>query len=514
MKNHIMAMSMKVNAQSARPQRRPSVDSAVMIESVIHQAQRKSLKQFRKNVSGISGGKVAQLFSRRRSQSVVVPEPESDEPLERDSLRLESQQTRPWSRLPSADSVDSSADLQPYWCSKPSEEGVVLSVNSYPSLERQLTSWSQRPSVDSVTSSANSQPVWSRRPSVDSASSGGNSQPVWSRRPSVDSVTSSSNFQSVWSRRPSVDSIASTTDSIPTGRLGFSTVGAVAIAAQKLKRLSQETRDVCGALNGHGECSYCFKDLCQGSIAFLHDQNVPDSQNCRHFLHVDCCSTVLKRARKAEKQATCPKCQCEFGESHVVSMPHPFEDPDGWYQALDVYNLNRVPRERVLEALVAALPIEAIAIKDLVWRKGALRGKLSLAECKEILGKIESQLPKIQRRKPCTPPDIEQAGDWFAHWDKDGVGLLTKEEATRALLKSFPNHDLPLLREAIDLAWQENQFADMLGPEAFDNRTSGIVALMLQKYKAAKYWKIWGSDDCDVKNPLPRCLSCEHSSAF
>jgi len=201
----------------------------------------------------------------------------------------------------------------------------------------------------------------------------------------------------------------------------------------------------------------------------------------------------------------------------VVPIPHPFEDSDGWYQALDVHSLDRVPRERVLEALVAALPVEARAIKGLVWRKGALRGKLTRAECKEILGKIENQLPKIQRPGPSTPPNIEQAEDWFAHWDVDGVGMLTKEEATRALLKSFPNHDLPLLREAIDLAWQEEaqrnpEFTDMLGPEAFVNRTSGIVSLVLQKYKAAQYWKIWGSDDCE--NRLPRCLSCFNEAAF
>merc|ERR1712193_102143 len=139
------------------------------------------------------------------------------------------------------------------------------------------------------------------------------------------------------------------------------------------KRLSQDTGHYdFSALDGRVECPYCFADLCQGSIAFLQDPNGADSQNCCHFLHAECCSAVLKRARKERKQATCPKCQCEFGESHVVPIPHPFEDSDGWYQALDVHSLDRVPRERVLEALVAALPVEAMSIKPMVWRKGAL----------------------------------------------------------------------------------------------------------------------------------------------
>lgn len=307
---------------------------------------------------------------------------------------------------------------------------------------------------------------------------------------------------------------------MPTGALGFYTVGNIALAAQKFKRLSKDAFDyaACG-LDGRVECPYCFGDLSQGSIVFLHDKNGADSQNCRHFLHAECCSAVLRRARQERTPAPCPKCKCEFEESHMVSMPHPFEDPDGWYEALDVHGSNRVPRETVLEALVASLPVEAMEIKGLVWRKGALRGKLTLAECKDILGKIESQLPKIQRPGPRTPPDIEQAEDWFAHWDVGGAGLLTREEATRALLKSFTNHDLPLLREAIDLAWQEStqqnpEFPDMLGPEAFIHRSSGIVGLVQQKYKALKYRKIWCSDDCDTNNRLPRCLSCFSEAAF
>jgi hypothetical protein len=345
---------------------------------------------------------------------------------------------------------------------------------------------------------------------MESNASSADSQAIWSRQ---------SSSQMIWSRRPSVDSIASTVDSLATPALGFRTAGAVVSAAQKLKRLSQDTKDFATcACNAGIECPYCCADLCKGSIVFLNDKSKPDSHNCQHFLHAECASAILRRARKGVDRPVCPKCKYEFEETHIVSVPHPFEDPDGWYQALDVPDLDRVPRERILEALVAFLPIEAMAIKDLVWRKAALRGKLTSQECKEILGKIEKQMPKIQRPQPCTPPKVEQGDTWFAYWDVGGAGLLTQEEVTRALLRSFPNHDLPLLREAIDLAWQEHvqrnsESVEMLGPEAFANQNSGFMGLVFQKYQGAKYWKIWGSD-CDMKNRLPRCMNSFSDGAF
>jgi len=196
----------------------------------------------------------------------------------------------------------------------------------------------------------------------------------------------------------------------------------------------------------------------------------------------------------------------------VLPLPHPFEDPDGWYQALDVFGSNRLPREKVLEALVATLPVQVKALRAAVWKKGQLRGKLSFAECQEVLDHLKMEFPKIQRCQAPTLPDIEQTEDWFAYWDAGGAGVLTQEETTRAILKSFPNHDLPVLRAAVDVAWQENakrnpEFADMVSAEAFYDRDSGIVGLALQKYQAAKYWKIWGTDGCNV-NHLPRCLGC------
>lgn len=408
------------------------------------------------------------LTTRRRSEASVLPKPEPADPTKWASVRPSTgtrKVGRPWSRMPSNESVDENVDSQPYWSQKLSSE-----------------------------------------------------EP-WSRRPSLDSISSSANSHSVWSRRPSIDSTASTVDPVShRAPLGFSDVGFVATAAQKLKRLSKESKDCkCNVHDGRGECPYCFTNLCDRSIVFLNDKNKPDSQNCCHFLHAECCSAIVRRARKEGKHPECPKCKCEFGESHVVSVPHPIDDPDGWYHALDVHSSDRVPRETVLEALVASLPIEAMSIKGLVWRKGAVRGKLTLKECKEILGKVEHDFPNFQRTQstPGPPPEIEKADEWFAHWDVGGAGFLTQEETTRAILKSFPNYDLPLLREAIDLAWQENaqrspDSADMIGPEAFANQNSGIVGLVLKKYQALKYWKIWGSDDSD----MPRCLTCRSSAAF
>jgi hypothetical protein len=203
----------------------------------------------------------------------------------------------------------------------------------------------------------------------------------------------------------------------------------------------------------------------------------------------------------------------------VVPLPHPFDDPDGWYQALDVGGLDRLPRDRVLEALTAVLSVKGTALRAAIWKKGKLRGKLTLADCKELLGDLKRDLPKISR-KASTHPDIEQARieDWFAYWDIGGAGVLTREEARRAILKSFPNHDLPLLRAAIDVAWQQNaqlhpECADMVSSDAFRDGDSGLVCLALQKYKAAKYWKLWGADDCNVGH-LPRCLSCLSDDAL
>jgi len=333
----------------------------------------------------------------------------------------------------------------------------------------------------------------------------------------VDSTASSGNAQLVELRRPSVDSIASTADSVPIGvplnGLSFDTIGTIAAAAQKFKTFSRQGNDE--VWHGKVECAYCFADLCQGPVVYLNDK-VPDCQGCCHFLHAKCCSAIMKRARQEtagdmQKLPKCPKCQGTFEESHVLPLPNPLEDPEGWYKTLDVFGTDRLPRWKVLEALIATLPIEVKALRAAVWKKGQLRGKLTFAECKEVLDQLEMELPKNKRCQAPVPPDVEQVEDWFAYWDVGGVGMLTQEETTRALLKSFPNHELPILRAAIDVAWQEHarrntDFSDMVGVEAFSDRNSGIVALALQKYKAAKYWKIWGADGRSV-NHLPSCLS-------
>jgi len=297
------------------------------------------------------------------------------------------------------------------------------------------------------------------------------------------------------------------------------------MAAQKLKRLPHVDQDPCRLLDGRVECPYCFADLCNQAVVFLDNKRNSSCQSCSHFLHAKCCSAIAKRARQEstndiETQPTCPKCQSPFEESEVVPVPHPFEDTDGWYAALDVLESNRLPRERMLEALLASLPVDAATLRAAIWKKGQLRGKLSLSECKEVLAQLQMELPKIQRHQSPVLPDIENAEEWFAHWDVSGAGMLTQEETTRALLKSFPKHDLTVLRAAIDVAWQEYSklnpnVADMslIGTEAFSDRDSGIVGLALQKYMAAKYWKLWGTDDCNVAH-LPRCLSCLSDDAL
>merc|ERR1719335_1382926 len=61
---------MKSTAQAARSRRRPSVDTAVAMQ----QAQQKQSKRYGLSVAA-AGGKAAQLLFRRRSASVVLPEP-------------------------------------------------------------------------------------------------------------------------------------------------------------------------------------------------------------------------------------------------------------------------------------------------------------------------------------------------------------------------------------------------------------------------------------------------------
>lgn len=197
------------------------------------------------------------------------------------------------------------------------------------------------------------------------------------------------------------------------------------------------------------ECSVCCDDLCNRSVVLLLDEN--GQRSCPHFLHSQCCHVIEQRAKAFGDVPFCPVCQVPF--SGFVSIPKPFEDPENFYAALDVAGCGNVSRSEVVAALQATTNVNPRWIEKSINPLGSNTGSISPKECEALLLHVEENFKaKAEKEKV---PSLQQRHAWFNYWDKDGTGLLTQEEVTRALLKTLREFDAFRIHEAVANIWPE-----------------------------------------------------------
>lgn len=247
----------------------------------------------------------------------------------------------------------------------------------------------------------------------------------------------------------------------------------------------------------HLECAYCFDDLRNAPAAILlAPQDRLDrfqnraKQSCGHWLHKKCAAAVAAASRISLKaEPICPSCCTPF--QTWVSVPDPFENPESWFETLDVRKHGTVQRKTVLFALQAALPVEAAVLEALVPGKDADR--LTLSDCTALLAALPEQLSKSKRSPAAGIPEIRYQRAWFFHWEPDREGRLSRQAVTRALVKTFHDYDLLLLRAAIDVSWAEAfpEGQNMVGMQDVFPEGLGLVDRALAKYKSASHWEAW-----------------------
>lgn len=82
-------------------------------------------------------------------------------------------------------------------------------------------------------------------------------------------------------------------------------------------------------------------------------------------------------------------------------------------------------------------------------------------------------------------PDIRKEQDWFNHWDLDGLGMLSKLEATAAIQKTFRSFNAEQLSFIIDELWSQFDQDGFIGIEAMLRKQTGLVDATLHTYRLA-----------------------------
>ena len=189
----------------------------------------------------------------------------------------------------------------------------------------------------------------------------------------------------------------------------------------------------------HAECAVCIEKLCSAPCCFL----VANGRRvCRHPFHMTCIdrpASVFAGGRKC-----CSLCRLEF--SSVVSLPSPVTNPRGFFECLDADRNGSLSREEVIDGLKATLDLDWRRIEQSVTQLWSTwdqdhGGTVSFAEFSApqtgLLAFVLRTYPRPTGARG-EPPDIARAPrEWFAFWDEDGSGALSKSEIVRALVKTF-----------------------------------------------------------------------------
>eukprot|EP00756_Hemistasia_phaeocysticola_P021449 Hpha_TRINITY_DN15776_c2_g1::TRINITY_DN15776_c2_g1_i3::g.38733::m.38733 len=146
-------------------------------------------------------------------------------------------------------------------------------------------------------------------------------------------------------------------------------------------------------------CAICLEPLWRGRAGVLMKDG---GRVCRHLLHYRCVASAT-----AKRSKICPLCRAEGDE--VVRVPRPHENPERWFELMDVNREGALTKVEVLDGLRAQLDVDEDGLSDLVsdaWAKRDVEGAgvLSVADLPPLLASVrDARLPPKQKPTPSSP---------------------------------------------------------------------------------------------------------------
>uniref|UniRef100_A0A7S4KY48 Calmodulin n=1 Tax=Guillardia theta TaxID=55529 RepID=A0A7S4KY48_GUITH len=205
------------------------------------------------------------------------------------------------------------------------------------------------------------------------------------------------------------------------------------------------------------ECVVCFDDMHKEACSvFLKNSK----RICPHFLHYRCACDVMNSSRGGKH---CPVCRRSFDS--VRQVPSIDEDPEGWFEAVDLSGEGTLNQREVLEVLKAQLPLDAQRLEEglpELWRNWDRAGdgvisKEEFLASDGLLACIRRDFYRDVEREARIPDVRENKEEWFDYWDYDKSGTLEQEEIVRALIKTFRLSDdrsrIEQMRSVVSAVW-------------------------------------------------------------
>jgi len=206
----------------------------------------------------------------------------------------------------------------------------------------------------------------------------------------------------------------------------------------------------------NGECAVCFEELFENGPTVLTQGR---RRVCRHFICNECAKHLIE-----EEDLNCPLCRAEF--TGIRKLPDIRLKPKEWFDVCDQDGTGRLTRQELIDALTVILPIQMCRIEkdlEILWNKwdhdNTTRIRWDRAATTVIpyvIRKID--LPQFQKGAIPDLRSIEEQSKWFDYWDRDGNGILDKQELARGLLKTFEQYMTKkrvrkLVRNLLDELW-------------------------------------------------------------
>jgi Ca2+-binding EF-hand superfamily protein len=250
----------------------------------------------------------------------------------------------------------------------------------------------------------------------------------------------------------------------------------------------------------HAECCICFDELHEEPCAAFM---LGGRRTCPHLFHEACASDVLRTAQKL-----CPVCRHDVDAT--VRVPDVTADPDGWFGCIDVEGDGLLSRVQVVHVLVSQFPIDQEKLEEALpslWARWDVSGSgfITRAEFLDtergLLSFVRRELlhqpltPRTARSSTSTdgapsspsatavpigaaaaassrqpqPPSPASGGGrhaiateserdtwerdpavWFAIFDENQSGRLSRDQLVRALVRSSPRLSLQGAHATID----------------------------------------------------------------
>eukprot|EP00928_Gymnodinium_smaydae_P022669 TRINITY_DN18969_c0_g2_i1.p1 TRINITY_DN18969_c0_g2~~TRINITY_DN18969_c0_g2_i1.p1 ORF type:complete len:902 (+),score=209.83 TRINITY_DN18969_c0_g2_i1:154-2859(+) len=233
------------------------------------------------------------------------------------------------------------------------------------------------------------------------------------------------------------------------------------------------------------ECPICFETLWTSTptafvgFGFPGGAGGPKAADephviCAHFFCFDCASQqYVKQQAQGKGEYHCPMCRVKAQD--LWSLPDIAVNPRLWFRFLDTDGSRCVDRNTAVQALEATLPLDTENLRDAMsqscWKEWAPSADSRIREADFFAqgGLLEwvrgHQHELAAARSRGAAPPLDQAEDWFKHWDRSKRDRLRRGDALRGLLEaagvsSLETAKVRQLREAVAAVWARFAAAD------------------------------------------------------